>query len=226
MRERPVIVTFLVGFVFSFLSSMPIAGPIAVIVLGKGLDGKPRSGFLIALGAALAESVYAGLAFLGITAMLQRYPIMVPVSRLAGCLILTGLGVAFIARRPKKQEATVTEAPAASKSYASTDVGTAFLGFSVTALNPTLVVTWTAAVSAAESTGFLRVLPADALPFSIGVALGIVSWFATLLSLIGKWKRKVGASSVERLIRGMGFVLLVAGIGFGVRTVLVWNAAR
>jgi threonine/homoserine/homoserine lactone efflux protein len=215
------IAAFVIAFVFSFLGSMPIAGPIAVIVLSRGLDNKPRSGFFIALGAALVESIYAGLAFLGLTAMLARYPLLVPISRLAGCLILVGLGIAFIVRRQKP------DAPASqpeSKQDATTSLGSAFIGISVTAVNPTLLVTWTAAVSAAQSTGFLRVAPIDAIPFGVGVAGGIVTWFATLLWLLVKFRRKVGPTSVDKLVRGMGVILLVAGIGLGIRTVLRWHA--
>jgi threonine/homoserine/homoserine lactone efflux protein len=203
---------------------MPIAGPIAVVVLSKGLDGKPRSGLFVAIGAAIAESIYAGVAFLGLTAMLERYPILLPVSRVFGCVILAGLGVYFILRKPKESADEKKEEKKEEK--ASTALRSAFLGFSVTALNPTLIVTWTAAVSAAHSTGLLRVREIDALPFAGGVVAGIISWFATLLWLIGRYKKKLQPRSLDKVIKGMGVLLLLAGVGFGVRTILTWHSGH
>ena len=54
-------------------------------------------------------------------------------------------------------------------------------GFSLTAVNPTLVVTWTAAVGAAHSMGVLRVRALDAFPFAAGAGTGIVAWFVLFL---------------------------------------------
>lgn len=214
---------FLVGLVLSFVGSMPIAGPIAVIVVSKGLDDQPRAGLFVAIGAAIAESLYAGLAFLGLTAMLERYPLLLPVSRLFGCAILAALGVYFLAR-PSTSEKQAAASP--TKSPRATALESAILGLSVTAVNPTLVVTWTAAVSAAHGARLLRVHELDAFPFAGGVATGIVSWFAVFLSLLGRFRKRLGGGAIDRAIRAMGIVLIVLGVGFGVRTVWLWIGAR
>jgi threonine/homoserine/homoserine lactone efflux protein len=219
-----VLAAFLIALVLSFVGSMPIAGPIAVVVLSKGLDNRPRSGLFVAIGAALAESVYAGLAFLGLTAALERYPLLIPISRITGCAILIGLGVYFIVRKPKKQEEKKEEKK--EDAAATTAFRSFFLGLSVTALNPTLIVTWTAAVSAAQSTGLLRVSEIDALPFGLGVLSGIISWFATLLWLLTRFRKKLRPESMDRMIRGMGIVLVLAGVAFALRTALVWHATH
>jgi threonine/homoserine/homoserine lactone efflux protein len=218
-----VIAAFFISCLLSFVGSMPIAGPIAAIVLSKGLHNEPRAGLFIALGAAIAESVYAGLAFLGLTAMLARYPVLLPLSRLVGCLLLSGLGAYFILRPSRPQRAgPATETP---RTGTTTAVGNALLGVSITALNPTLIVTWTAAVGAAHVTGLLRVCKVDALPFAGGVAAGIVAWFATLLALLGRFRRRLRPESVSRVIRTMGILLLVGGVLYGVRTVVLWGGA-
>jgi threonine/homoserine/homoserine lactone efflux protein len=213
---------FLVAFVFSFIGSMPIAGPIAVVVLSKGLDNQPRSGFFVAVGAALAESVYAGLAFLGLTAMLERYPLLLPISRIFGCAILVGLGVYFILRKSKKKDEKENDKK--EDAGKTTAFASAFLGLSVTAVNPTLIVTWTAAVSMAHSTGLLRVSELDALPFAGGVLTGIIGWFSTMLWLLVKFQKKMKTESIDRAMKVMGVVLVLAGVGFGIRTGLVWAA--
>jgi len=216
----------LIGFVLSFVGSMPIAGPIAVVVLSKGLEQQRRSGLFVAIGAAIAEAFYAGLAFLGLTAMLERYPILLPISKIFGCLILTGLGVYFLVRTPKTSRGEAGEDGELKPATTTTAFGSALLGLSITALNPTLIVTWTAAVSAAHSTGLMRVNELDALPFAGGVLTGIISWFATLLALIARFQKNVRPESIDRAIKYMGIALVVAGVGFGIRTALTWHGAH
>jgi threonine/homoserine/homoserine lactone efflux protein len=218
-----VLAAFLVAFVLSFVGSMPIAGPIAVIVLSKGLAGHLRAGVFLAIGAALAEAVYAGLAFLGITAMIERYPILLPISRLVGCAILITLGVVFLVR--KHEEPATKEAEGDSREK-TTDLGNAFLGLSITAINPTLIVTWTGAVSAVHAAKLLRVNELDAFPFAAGVLTGIIAWFSTFLALLGRWNKRLRPTTIERAIKAMGVILIVAGLGFGVRTVVQWQTAH
>src|ERR1700733_6137635 len=95
----------LIGFGLGFFGSMPVAGPIAVIVFGQGLEDRARNGLYLACGAAIAESVYAYLAFWGFSAFLTRYPWIEPTSRVAAAVLLTALGVHFYRRRPKPEGA-------------------------------------------------------------------------------------------------------------------------
>ncbi len=213
------VAALLIGLSLSFLGSMPVAGPIAVVVLSRGLDNQPRFGLFVAIGAAAAECVYAGLAFLGIAAVLHRYPLLLPLSRLFACLLLTGLGAYFLLRPPNGADSQERETV---RDRTSTDLGSALLGFSVTALNPTLIVTWTAAVGAAHATGLLRARELDAIPFAGGVAAGIVAWFATLLTALARFRRKLRPQAVRGVIKAMGIALLLAGVAYGVRTVVTW----
>ena len=213
------LVALLLGFVLAFVGSMPVAGPIAAIMVGKGLEGRRRAGLYIAVGAAASESVYACLAFLGLSAALGAYPLLLPVSRVLGCFILVGLGVYFVGRKPGGGQARNT-GPGEPEKPALRYLA---LGFSVTLFNPTLIVTWTAAVSAAHATGFLRVQALDAFPFAAGVALGIVSWFATLLWLLVRFQKRMRPELLGRVIRWMGVLLILGGVGVGIRTVLTWG---
>ena len=85
----------LVGFAFGYLGSMPVAGPISVLVLHLGLAREGRRAFHLALGGALAEGIYALLAFWGLSAILAGHPLLLPVSRVLGAGILLGLGGAI-----------------------------------------------------------------------------------------------------------------------------------
>ena len=212
------IAALVIGFVLAFLGSIPIAGPIAVIVLSKGLEHRNRAGLFIAIGAAVAEAIYAFLAFWGFSSILSRYPVLIPATRLIGCIILILLGIYLAVRAPKSKEAAQTK----DKSKV-VGVRNILLGFSMTVVNPTLIVTWTAAVGAAHSTGLLAMRPRDALPFSIGVCGGIITWFALMLMLIGRFHKSMQPEKMQKIIKAIGIVLVVLGAAFGARVLWKWN---
>src|SRR2546429_7543427 len=127
-----------VGAVMGFVGSMPLAGPIAVLVLERGLVRRGREGLGVALGAAAGESVYAFLACWGVGAVLSTYPRVLPVSRLVGAGVLVVLGVYLALRRPRPAPETSASAPADGRKRRGF-----VLGASLTILNPTLIATWT-----------------------------------------------------------------------------------
>ena len=197
-------VALLVGFAFGYLGSMPVAGPISVLVLHLGLAHEGRRAFHLALGGALAEGIYALLAFWGLSTVLAAHPRLLPASRVLGAVILLGLGGAMLARR--FQGATpASQAPAAGHKRSFV------LGFLLTALNPTLVVTWTAAVAALHATGLLAMDRAQALPFAAAASAGIGAWFATLLWLVRRFRSRLGTATLARLSRTLGAGLVLLG---------------
>jgi threonine/homoserine/homoserine lactone efflux protein len=199
---------------------MPIAGPIAVVVVSKGLENKTRAGICIAAGAAAAESAYAFMAFWGLTSVLNRFPVVVRASRLFGSALLIALGLYFIFRKSKDAAPPGDRSKEERAGYKNV-----LFGLSVTAANPTLIVTWTAAVSAAHSTGVLRVRALDAFPFAGGVAIGIVGWFSLFLWLLSRFRSKVNPSTIDRVIRGMGILLVVLGVVFVLRVIVGWSSS-
>jgi threonine/homoserine/homoserine lactone efflux protein len=203
-----VLMAALLGLCLGYIGSMPVAGPIAVLVLGRGLEDRSRNGLYIALGAGLAESVYAYLAFWGFSAFLTSYPWIERVARVAAAVLLMALGVHFYRKRPEKKP---VERPANVGNKRSF-----FLGFTVTALNPTLIATWTFTVTTVYSFGIVTFNPLNALPFSFGAFSGIVLWFATMLYLLKRFRSRFARAGLDRLMRVMGVILIVAGAAVAV----------
>jgi threonine/homoserine/homoserine lactone efflux protein len=202
----------LIGLILGFAGSMPIAGPTAAVIVSRGLENRRRAGFYVAIGSAIPETMYAFMAFWGLTAMIGRFPFLLAGSRLVGCLVLTALGVYFVVRGAKLRSSPHREDLEGRRN--------ALLGFTMTVANPTLIVSWTAAVGVAHSTGLLRVDARDALPFAGGVGLGTVTWFAALLWILERFRERVSVGMLDRIVRGMGWVLLFCGIGLGIRLML------
>ncbi len=200
------------GFAFAWLGSIPIAGPIAALVVTRGLAGRIRSAALVALGGALVEAVYACLAFWGFSTFLKDYPLVEPISRGVAAAILAFLGVTFIRGLGEGKPPPPDEDGASQwQSF--------LLGASICALNPTLVATWTAVVTMLHGGGLVDLQGRQALPFGAGVLAGIVGWFSTLLAIIRRYRERFSRAALGRVVRVIGALLLVLSGWFAVRFV-------
>ena len=199
------LVTLLIGFLFGFIGSMPVAGPLAVIIFARAVDDRFRSAIFIAVGGGLGEAMYAFLAFWGLANLLDAYPQVVPISRGVAAMILIGLGLAFLLRR-EPSEAAPPVRDRGRYGFA--------LGFSLTALNPTLIATWTAAATSFFSTGLVAFEPALAIPFAGAACVGIVAWFVILLKLVRRYRERFAPETLGKVLRVMGLMLLGFGAWF------------
>ena len=200
--------TLVVGFLFGFIGSMPVAGPIALLVFARAVEGRFESGLWVALGCAIAESTYAWLAFWGFSTFLTQYDWIVPLSRGVAAVILLGLGAVFVRRGG---------GPAPAEDDRPVPVGRLRnfgLGLSITALNPTLIATWSAAATTLFSTGLVSFEPHLAAPFGLGACAGIVGWFALLIHLVRRYQSRFSTDSLDRVIRVMGGFLMLLGLWF------------
>jgi threonine/homoserine/homoserine lactone efflux protein len=201
----------LLGFTFGFFGSMPVAGPASALVLSRGLLGRFLSGVMIGLGCAVAEGVYAFLAYWGFATFLAGYPFIEGVSHVVAAIILLALGVTF-ARYSGAKEAQQTQGSDAA-------LPSAALGFWITILNPALMATWTASATTLNSAGVVLSKEA-ALPFAVGVAAGIASWFSILTGLLKRFRGRFQPSSLNRVIRVIGVLILGLGLWFAYKAIV------
>jgi threonine/homoserine/homoserine lactone efflux protein len=207
-----ILLALLAGAVMGFLGSMPIAGPVAVLVLERGLIRRGREGLGVALGAAAAETLYAFLAYWGLGAVLYASPMLLRASRLIGAGVMITLGIYLTTRKSAPRPVETTDpAPAGRKR-------TGFLlGLSVTFLNPTIIVSWTVVSTTVHSTGLVAPGLVSAIVFALGVGVGIVVWFATLLHLIHRFQSGLRPQTVDRVLHITGWLVVAIGVVLGVR---------
>jgi threonine/homoserine/homoserine lactone efflux protein len=195
-----------VALVFAFVGSLPLAGPIALLVVSNGVDGRYREAFKIALGAALAEGVYAFLAFFGFATLLARYQLVLPISQGVTAVLLGGLGARFIffkVERGTSREDRPQRAPF-------------WVGLSISALNPTLLLTWSAVTTFLYSKQIVEFAPLLAVPFGAFAALGVALWGGMTVALLRRYGRHVPDVVLTWVVRAMGVVLICAGVWSGV----------
>lgn len=206
-----ILVAAVFGLLLGFVGSIPVAGPVSAIVVSRGIQGRFESGVYLSVGAGIAEALYAALAFWGFGALLTRYSFVVPLSRGAAAVILAVLGVMLARATSKDVEERHDGRDSRFGSFA--------LGFSISALNPTLLATWTAAVATLYSTGLVGFSGAAAVPFAAGTAAGIAAWFVLLLVLVRRYRAKLAMDVLARAIRVIGWLLLFLSAWFAWRFV-------
>jgi threonine/homoserine/homoserine lactone efflux protein len=207
------LLALVVGAVMGFLGSMPIAGPVAVLVLERGLVGRGREGLGVALGAATAESIYAFLAFWGLGAVLHAAPGILPASRLVGAGVMVTLGIYLATRKSRPRDPAEAQGP----EPAGRKRRGFLLGLSVTFLNPTIIASWTVVTATVHSTGWVETGLLSAIVFAGGVGTGIVGWFTTMLRLLRRFQRGLRPETVDRVLHVTGWLVVAIGIGLGVR---------
>jgi threonine/homoserine/homoserine lactone efflux protein len=200
----------LVALVFSFVGSLPLVGPIAVLVVSNGVNGRYKDALQIGLGAAVAEGIYAFLAFWGFATFLARYAIVLPISRAVTAAVLLSLGVHFLFFRLK--DVAPTSARQAKR-------GRFWVGFSISILNPTLLATWSAVTTFLYSKQLVAMTALLAIPFGGFAAGGIMLWAFMMVALMRTFRERFPKGLLTWIVRGMGVVLIGVGLWSGAELV-------
>jgi threonine/homoserine/homoserine lactone efflux protein len=162
----------LLGFAFSFLGSLPMTGPLALLVLDRMVSGQRRAAFWITLSGALVEGVIAAVIAALLPLVLQYSTSIVRIARISGAIVILVVGLSLLLR-PQ----TVSQLETQHKSQSL------LAGFLATALNPTLLATWTIAVTALHTNGLLDGGFREGPLFGAGVVVGVLAWLFLLVLL-------------------------------------------
>lgn len=194
---------FIAGLLLSFVGSMTPTGPIALIVLKYGVRRQNQKALFVAAGAALAETGYALLAYLGITFALSHFPVEGFLLRFISGIILAIFATVWIVKGHASSSQMI------DREYP----GTSFLlGLSIAGLNPTFLVTWAGGVAIARGAGLISDLNA-APAFAVGVTAGPILWFWILLSILTRRVKAISQEKVEKIEKTLPYALLVlAGV--------------
>jgi threonine/homoserine/homoserine lactone efflux protein len=196
------------GGALAFAGSMPMTGPLALLVLDRIITAQRRAALWIALAGALVEGTIAAMVALLLPLVLRHSETIVRQARLSGALVIFAVGIT-LAIRPELLEAIKTERK--RQSFTA--------GFLTTALNPTLLATWTITVTALHANGLLEGGSGTWLAFGVGVTAGALSWFVLLLLLSRRSRLERLTHHRAVLGRGIGVVLVVLGVVLFVRAI-------
>jgi threonine/homoserine/homoserine lactone efflux protein len=82
----------IVGFIAGFIFSIPVAGPISILITSNALKGRYRYCVRAGVGASIGETIYVFLAVYGIAIMYSLYKPFVPYILMVGAVFLSFVG--------------------------------------------------------------------------------------------------------------------------------------
>ena len=195
-----IIQVFIIGFVFSFLGSIP-PGTLNMMVLQLGLERKINVALRFALAVALVEYPYAWIA-VEFEQVITSSPVVVHNLQLWGAIIMTVIGVVSLwtVRKPSTLSVKLQQSGFRR-------------GIFLSILNPQAIPFWIALTAYLKLQGWIDIGTTWRLhSYILGTSLGAFA----LLSLLTFMAHRLASSFQDnRLIRMIpGLVLLVLG-GFG-----------
>ena len=126
------------GLLAGFIFSMPIAGPISILIATNALKGRLRYCNLVSLGASIADFAYVFVAVFGLTRLYSFYKPAMPYIFAAGSLFFLFLGYKII--RTKIDIEHLEDKTRLTEKIERRDKGAFYTGFMINFLNPTLFI--------------------------------------------------------------------------------------
>ena len=153
----------IIGLLAGFLFSMPIAGPISILITSNALKGRLKYCNLLTVGAAIADFIYVLIAVYGITNLFSAYKSIIPYILGIGAILVFYVGFRIV--RTKFDLDHIDEEQKLADKQDNKHKGAIYTGFMLNFLNPTLFFGWLIssfiALSFAASTSLTLLLSAS-----------------------------------------------------------------
>jgi len=126
------------GLLAGFIFSMPIAGPISILITTNALKGRFRYCSLVGLGASIADFIYVFVAVYGLTRLYSLYMPLIPYIFTVGSFFFFYLAYKII--KTKIDIEHLEDKSHLAEKIESRDKGAFYTGFMINFLNPTLFI--------------------------------------------------------------------------------------
>jgi threonine/homoserine/homoserine lactone efflux protein len=126
------------GLLAGFIFSMPIAGPIGILITSNALKGRLRYCNLVSLGASIADFGYVFIAVFGLTRLYSLYKPAMPYIFAVGSIFFLFLGYKII--RTKIDIEHLEDKSHLAEKITKREKGAFYTGFMINILNPTLFI--------------------------------------------------------------------------------------
>jgi threonine/homoserine/homoserine lactone efflux protein len=190
------------GAGIGFAVAAPV-GPIGVLCIRTTLERGRIAGFCAGLGAAVADTIFAGVGAYGVNLIGSFLNAEIAWFRIIGGIFLVILGAHLARKEPNVAKAETQEVPQGL-----------FADFAMTLLltlaNPTTILSF-AGIFAGLS-GIIG-FSVDAIPaLLIGVFIGSAGWWLTLSGIVGLIRHRIGHTTMLWINRITGAAIVLFGL--------------
>lgn len=226
----PWVLAGLTGLVSGLLLSIPV-GPINLTIIHEGARRGLLHALMIGLGATVMEVIYCALAFTGFASFFSKGYVKAAME-LTSFVFLLYLGIRFLlARSPGRTPALLPkeqqfEERLEQRLEEKFHPHTAFMtGFVRVLANPGVLVFWIILAANFISREWVDIeARGTRLACITGVAISVMAWFAGLSWAVSLGHRRMQESTLLKLERGSGIVLLALAFLHGSH--IIWQMAR
>jgi threonine/homoserine/homoserine lactone efflux protein len=128
------------GLLAGFIFSMPIAGPVSILITSDALKGRLRYCNRLTIGASLGDFIYVFIAIFGLTKLYSLYKPVIPYVLFVGAVFLIYLG--YKIAKTKIDIEHLEEKSRIAEKIEKKERGGFYTGFMINLLNPTLFIGW------------------------------------------------------------------------------------
>jgi threonine/homoserine/homoserine lactone efflux protein len=201
------------GIMTGVIASMPL-GPIAILIIQRTVNKSYKSGLVSALGATTTDTLYATLAGFSLTYILTFLREFQTIFQILGGLILLTLGFYIFQKNPTK---SLEKYRRRGTNYVQDYFSTMLIAVS----NPMIVMIYIA-IFAGTGLAFSLEKITDALQMILGFALGSITWWFILTSIINLfrhrfnlqvlwWFNKISGSVIMLFVLISAIMILING---------------
>ena len=140
MMGESIITMSIAGLLAGFIFSMPIAGPISILITSNALKGRLRYCNLVNIGASFADFTYVFIAVYGLTKLYSFYKPVIPYIFSFGAALLIFLGYKIF--RTNVDIEHLEDKSLISEKIKKKERGAFYTGFMINFFNPTLFIGW------------------------------------------------------------------------------------
>jgi threonine/homoserine/homoserine lactone efflux protein len=126
------------GLLAGFIFSMPIAGPISILITSNAFKGRLRYCNLVSIGASIADFIYVFIAVFGLTRLYSLYKPAIPYILLGGSIFFIILGYKII--KTKIDIEHLEDKSHLTEKIKKKEKGAFYTGLMINFLNPTLFI--------------------------------------------------------------------------------------
>ena len=219
---HPLAIAALTGFISGVILCIPV-GPVNLTIMNEGARRGFKWAAMIGIGATVMEIIYCGIAFTGFSAFFQKGWIKASME-VFSFLFMMFLGIKFTFA--KNVGAPMHLGPTADKIEERIEEKlhphSAFMiGFVRTLANPGVLLGWIIFGASFISHGWVEPNWSGKFSCMFGVALGVGLWFLGLSWAISLGHKKFSESTLLRMQRFSGILLLIIGAGNGIHIAYV-----
>jgi putative LysE/RhtB family amino acid efflux pump len=197
-------------FARTFVIGIAVAAPVGamgVLCIQRTLASGWRSGMATGMGIATADAIYAGVAAFGVSLLAASLVAWQTPLRLAGGIVLIGLGIRAISRAPAEMDAEVAGASPLDRRRVA---GLYSSAVGLTLTNPMTIMAFGAIFASAglgsQPTTF------SAMVATLGVGVGSLSWWTALVSVVAVTRHQLPPHTLGVLNRVSGGIVVAFGL--------------